>query len=68
MDDERELMFADLIDQWDRRAKSLDKSAQSASSEFEDAEAHRFKLQAGTIRRMISELNWKLSQIDAQGD
>ena len=53
--------LADLIEQWERRARTADKLADEASASFDTRTRDRCATKAGIIRSMTEELKRELS-------
>jgi hypothetical protein len=61
-------IFADLIEQWEKRAKTADKLANDAAGAGDWTTNQRCKTKAGVIRSMTAELKREISQANAKGD
>lgn len=58
-------LFADLIEQWENRAKTADKLANDAAGAGDWTTSQRCKTKAGVIRSMTAELKREISQANA---
>ena len=56
------ILFADLIEQWDERAKIADKLANEAAGAGDWTTSQRCRTKAGVIRSMTAELKRAISQ------
>ena len=59
-------LFADLIEQWEKRAKTADKLANDAAGAGDWTTNQRCKTKAGVIRSMTAELKREISQANAK--
>lgn len=59
-------LFADLLEQWERRAQTAQKLANDAAGAGDWTTNLRCKTKAGVIRSMVSELKREISQANRQ--
>ena len=61
-DDKSPALFADLVEQWERRCVALDKLAEDAEKTACDETIARLKTKAGVTRSMTVELKREIRQ------
>ena len=59
-------LFADLVDQWERRCVALDKLAEDAEKTACDETIARLKTKAGVTRSMTVELKREIRQANSE--